>query len=239
MTEKFCLEDVLDAMAVAPTLSDMRELLLQVREAYGLTNIVYHGVKLSGWDSPRPLLLLSYEPEWLGRYASENYFEIDPVHAHATSSFLPLDWSQIDRRGKAVSHFFKDAERHDVGRHGVTIPVRGPNGERALFTVTSNVSEDEWNEKRFAFIRDYHALAHFFHDRAAYLVGARQGKVTLSHRETECVQLLASGLQPKNIAHNLGISESAVRLYTKSARHKLRCSTLAQMIAEAARHEII
>lgn len=239
MKSSFCLDEALDAMARAPNLGEMRELLLHVRDAYGLTNIVYHAARLPGWDEPHPLLLLSYHEEWLYRYVSNNYFEIDPVHTLAMNSFLPIDWSKLDRSNPEVEAFFKDAERHEVGRQGVTIPVRGPQGEKALFTVTSNLSDDEWAKRRTTIIRDYHALAHFFHDRTASLVGARQQKAKLSNREVQCMKALAEGLQPKAIAHALGISESAVRVYTSSAKHKLRCATLAQTVAEAARQDLI
>jgi DNA-binding CsgD family transcriptional regulator len=235
----FRLEDVLDAMAAAPSLDHMNSLLLTIKENYGLANVVYRAAKLPGCNLPNPILLLSYEPNWIKQYHHENYFDIDPTIEHGDKSFLPLDWSQINKKSSSVKHFFKQAETNGVGRQGVTIPIRGPNGERALFGVTSNLSNDEWEKKRMAFIRDYHALAHFFHDRAVFLSGIRGAPPKLSNRETQCVSMLANGFQPKVIAYQLGISESAVRLYTKSARHKLRCTTLAQTVAEATRQELI
>ncbi|MCJ2034590.1 helix-turn-helix transcriptional regulator [Methylobacterium sp. J-068] len=235
MANGFCLDDALDLMAKAAGLDAMKSLLFELREAYGVANLVYHAAHVRGHAQAHPILALSYEEGWVKRYLDENYFSIDPVVQGGLRAFLPLDWATLDRRSCSTRRLFREADSYGVGRQGVTIPIHGPGGERALFTVTCNLSDYEWEKARVQLLREFHALAHFFHDRAVYLSGLRSDEPPrLSPRELQCIQLLAQGQKPKNIAYNLGISEAAVRLYTSSARTKMRCSTLIQTIAEAA-----
>jgi DNA-binding CsgD family transcriptional regulator len=233
------LEDVLDSMSQLASLDEMRGLLLEIREACGFANLVYHASRIPGCDLPNPILLLSYDPAWVQRYVAENYFEIDPVIEQSFSGTLAVDWSELDMSRSSARHLFKEAESYGVGRSGVTIPIRGPNGERALFTATSNLSQREWEERKQGYIRNCHLIAHFFHARAVYLSGFRKDVPKLSSRERQCMKLVADGLQAKVISHELGISESAVRLYTRSARHKLRCGTLAEGAVKATQLELI
>jgi DNA-binding CsgD family transcriptional regulator len=237
--EAFDIEDLLDTMASVPSLEQMRDLLLEIRDACGFANLVYHAARLPGCEIPNPILLLSYDDAWVKRYISENYFDIDPVVQQASRGSLALDWSDLDLSKSAARHLFKEADSYGVGRRGVTIPVRGPNGERALFTATSNLSDSEWACRRHTYIRDCHLVGHFFHTRAVYLSGLRGEVPSLSRREKQCLRLFADGHQARMISHVLGISESAVRLYTRSARHKLRCVTLAESAAKATQLELI
>ena len=84
--------------------------------------------------------VLTYDPGWIARYKDNDYFKIDPVVICGTKSFLPLDWSHLDRESAVARGFFAEADRFDVGRQGITLPVRGAGGERALFTITANMS---------------------------------------------------------------------------------------------------
>ena len=240
MKRDISLAEPLDVLAAASDLDALNPLLLDLRDAYGLANIVYHATHLPGCVRTNPILMLSYDPVWVGRYVREDYFAIDPVVRAGRGGFLPIDWSTLDRSSSGARHLFTEAESHGVGRQGITIPIRGPNGERAIFTLTSNICLDRWEREKPAYLREYHAVAHFFHERAVQLSGLRAARPPrLSRREQQCVQLLALGRQGKTIAHLLEISEPAVRLYLKTARHKLGCATMAQLVARAIALDLI
>lgn len=226
-------------MAKLTSLDEMKSTLLDIREECGFANVVYHASRIPGCEQPNPILLLSYEEGWVKKYINENYFDIDPVIEQSYMGTLAVDWSELDMSKSSARHLFKEADRYGVGRNGVTIPIRGPNGERALFTATSNLSPREWAERKQSYIRTCHLIAHFFHARAVHLSGFRTDIPKLSSRERQCMKLVALGHHAKVISHELGISESAVRLYTRSARHKLRCATLAEGAVRATQLELI
>jgi DNA-binding CsgD family transcriptional regulator len=230
-----------EKLAQTSTLGELGDLLRELRDAYDLAHIVYHAVHLPRTSDPNPILLLTYRPEWVQRYVERDYFRIDPVIVGSRHGFLPLDWTEVDHDYPQARRFFKEAEAFGVGRHGMTIPIRGPGGERALLSITSNTSAAAWKDARLAYMREFLLIAHFIHDQAVRLAGLRAPNIKrqLSARERETLQLAARGFAPKQIAADLRLSATAVRLYLQCARSKLECATLSQGIAKAIRLDII
>jgi DNA-binding CsgD family transcriptional regulator len=234
-------QSILTAISAATSLDDLSKIIDTARASFGLANIVYHAVRIPQIEKPNPLLLLTYDPEWVRRYTERDYFQIDPIVRSGRQGFLPLDWSTVDRETSVARTFFSEADKFGVGRQGVTMPIRGPAGERALFTVTSNVSDADWSKKRFAFMREFLLIGHFFHDRAVQLGGFRptDREPNLSRREKECLSAIAGGSVPKRIASELSLSTNSVQVYLQSARTKLGCASVAEAAAKALRLELI
>ena len=233
--------DTIDRIASSNTVDELGQVIREMRSGYALANIVYHAVYVPEAPSFHPLLILTYDPEWVERYKFKDYFQIDPVVTYGTRSFLPLDWGEVDHESNNAKSFFLEAERYCVGRQGATLPVRGPGGERALFTITSNSSEAEWRQNWLLYVKDFQLIAHYFHERAIGISGYRTSErnQTLSRREKECIQFIARGLAPKQIAGRLGISDSAVRMHLRSSCNKLGCASTDQAVAKLVMFEKI
>ena len=137
--------------------------------------------------------------------------------------------------------FFAEADRFDVGRQGITLPVRGAGGERALFTVTANMSMREWEQRRTGYMKEFQMIAHYMHDRIVELSGYRDTtpKPALSPREMTCLEFAARGATVKQIAASLGITDRAVRLFLTSGCAKLDCATIPQAIAKTVSREML
>ncbi len=234
------LENLMAVLKQTTDLSGLSAVLSSLRELYGLANVVYHAVSIPACEAANPILLLTYPNDWVRRYVSNDYFRIDPVVRHGRKGFLPLDWSEVDRETFEAQRFFQEADRYDVGRQGLTLPIRGPAGERALFTVTSNASEREWSKTRILYMREFQIIAHFIHERAIELSGHRHrlDSLGLSPRETQCLALAVRGLHTKQIAAELSLSTSIVQLYLQNARHKLNCASIAEAAAKAVHLEL-
>jgi DNA-binding CsgD family transcriptional regulator len=234
------LQAALTAIERATETGALSAVLRDLRDESGLSHLVYHTVHVTGFD-PNPLLLLTYEETWVKRYIAQDYFRIDPVVIAGRAGFLPIDWLHVDHDSPPARHFFAEAESHGVGRHGFTVPIRGPAGERALFTINSRATDRQWFDWRLDHLRDFHFLAHAFHDRAVRLAGLRPDGISrpLSPRETQCLERLANGMTAKQIASALNLSESAVHLHLRSARHKLGARTIEQAVMKAAARELI
>ena len=233
--------DIIDRIAASEDLDELGKLSRDICEVYGLANLVYHAIYIPGSASFNPILIPTYEPEWIRRYISNDYFEIDPVVKSGKAGFLPLDWSSLNHETGRARAFFLEADRFGVGRQGVTLPIRGPNGERALFTITSNVLENKWQKHRLAFAKEFQIISHYFHDQVMQISGYREATSipVLSPRELECLKLTADGLVPKRVAAQLEISDSAVRLYLRSACRKLGCASVHQAVAKMVTLELI
>jgi DNA-binding CsgD family transcriptional regulator len=234
-------EDVVTQIGAARTLAEMRAVALCICKAYHLANIAYHATYLPGAQIFNPILVLTYESEWIERYKNNDYFKIDPVVVSGTKGFLPLDWAHLDRDNHIARNFFAEAERFDVGRQGMTWPVRGAGGERALFTITANMSASEWEDRRVSYKREFQMLAHYMHDRIVEIAGYRDAKPkpSLSRREIACLELAAQGATSKQTGAKLKISDRAVRLFLSSACTKLDCANTHQAIARMVSLEML
>jgi DNA-binding CsgD family transcriptional regulator len=225
----------------AASVQELSAILFDWRDDSGLAHLVYHAAHVPAFEKVNPLLLLTYDDAWVKRYVEQDYFRIDPVVVAGQKSFLPIDWLTVEHSSNEARHFFSEAESYGVGRLGFTLPIRGPAGERALFTLTTNATDEHWHRWRFSHLHDFHLLAHYFHDRAIRLAGLRYDHVMrpLSPREKQCLESLVRGQVPGQIADALGLSVSAVHAYLRTARRKLECATIEQAVAKAIRFEIV
>lgn len=222
-------------------LDGLEPALEQICARYRLSHMTFLVVRNGISSKTYPYYCSTYPKSWVRTYSDRAYFEIDPVIQVLRKGLLPVDWSTLDRNSAPVVRFFDDARSHGVGPNGLTLPVRGANGERSLLSVASNLSRPQWSTLCVSSTHDLHILSHYLHEKAFALSGLREEIRfrDLSRRETQCLQLLASGKIYKQIAAALGISESSVRLYLRSARRKLRASTSHQAVAKASFLELI
>ncbi|MBW0367910.1 helix-turn-helix transcriptional regulator [Ensifer adhaerens] len=215
----------------------LRELCMQ----YNVAHMTFLVVRAGGGSSAYPYYATTYPDMWAARYVDNGYFDIDPVIDVMRWGFLPVDWSSLDRRSGRARRLFKEARSYGIGSQGLTVPVRGSNGERSLFSVTSRLPRREWSRLRDSSIHEMQILSHYLHETVFEVVGYRKfDRIRkLSGRESQCLRLLAMGRISKQIAADLGISENAVKLYLRSARLKLGAVTSYQAVARASFLELI
>lgn len=236
-----CYEEVVTQIGEAEGLAAMQKIAVSICKVYHLANVAYHALYLPGAKVFNPILVLTYDPVWIARYKDKDYFKIDPVVVCGTKSFLPLDWAHLDRETAVMRGFFAEADRFEVGRQGITLPVRGAGGERALFTITANMSAREWKQRRVGYMKEFQMIAHYMHDRIVELSGYRDAKPrpVLSAREMACLEFAAQGAAVKQIAGRLRITDRAVRLFLRSACAKLDCATIHQAVAKTVSLEML
>ncbi|MEL7465756.1 MAG: LuxR family transcriptional regulator [Pseudomonadota bacterium] len=190
----------------------------------------------------RSIGALSYTAEWIQRYFDEGYEAVDPVRQAAGEQFAPIDWNVLDWSKAPQKRFFEDAYDHGIGNQGFTVPVRGPNGQFALFSVTKSCRDEIWAKLITSYAKDFMLLAHYMHQQALALAEREAAAPTLrplSGRERDALLLLADGSSRSQAADFLGISESTLRVYIDSARHKLGALNIPHAIAIAAHKGII
>jgi LuxR family quorum-sensing system transcriptional regulator CciR len=177
--------------------------------------------------------ICTYSAAWQARYFKKQYARIDPVIARGREAVLPFDWDELPWDDPIVRAFFDDAVDHDVGRNGLSIPVRNRRGVRSLVSFTSNHSKGAWGEYKSRNMVKLQPMAVLIDSAASTNFKLTPEPVELSKREEECLIWAARGKTYHDIAGILNLSFASVKTYLDTARHKLSCINLTHAVAVA------
>ena len=228
---------ILEALEQASDLAELQALSERMRDYFGVDHLVYHWVSGTGEQYGCG----TYDPAWVARYLEKDYLRIDPVVQSCYQRFHPVDWKQLNWSGKPARDFQRDAIEHGVGNQGFTVPVRGPSGQFAIFTVSHSCDDCTWH----AFIennrRELILAAHYFNQKALEFEPDRapDASMQLSPREVDAMTFLAMGYSRAQVADTLSISEHTLRVYIESARHKLGAANTTHAVARSLQQGLI
>jgi len=225
------LDAIFDRLETVGSHEDLQDVSVAVRDLYGIDHIVYHWVSSTGEQYG----VGTYDRIWVNHYLEKGYLRIDPVVLGCFQRFHPVDWKRLDWSSRAARAFQKDALAHGVGNQGFSIPIRGPNGQFALFTVNHSSNDDIWAGFAETNRRDFILVAYEFNTAALRLEPDRTPETAqaLSPREVDAMTLLAVGLSRAQVAEELSISEHTLRVYIESARFKLGAMNTTHAVARA------
>jgi DNA-binding CsgD family transcriptional regulator len=225
------LDTYLEQLDQAQGLDDIQNVVVALRDYYQIDHIVYHWVSADGEQYGCG----TYPPDWVQHYVDKDYLRIDPVVIGCFQRFHPVDWKRLDWSSRAARAFQLDAISNGIGNQGYSIPIRGPNGQFALFTLSHNCNDDEWAEFTKVNQRDLILIAHYFNRKALEMETGRKPEPAkpLSPREVDALTYLAMGYGRGQVADMLSISEHTLRAYIESARFKLGALNTIHAVARA------
>lgn len=225
------LESFIDQLQGVKTHSDLDGVILSLSRELNVEHVVYHSVSSKG----EQYAVATYEPSWIDHYKAQDYARIDPVVQACLGRFHPVDWKRLDWKPKAARAFLHEAIDSGVGNQGYSIPIRGPSGQFALFTVSSRDGDDQWLTYTQEHARSLILASHYINQKALELdLGTDEAEITnLSPRETDALTLLALGYSRAQAANSLSISEHTLRVYIESARFKLAAMNTTHAVARA------
>ncbi len=231
MAKSPSLEPILEELERADDIDALNEVIFRLRDLFALDHMVYHWVDSAGDQYGCG----TYSDAWRDRYLEQNYLRIDPVIVGCFQRFHPADWKQLDWSGKAAKAFQREALDYGVGNQGFSVPIRGPNGQFALFTVSHNCDDATWVQITETHRRSLLLIAHEFNRKALEFEPNRQPDQaqSLSPREVDAMTLLAMGYSRAQVADTLTISEHTLRVYIESARFKLGAMNTTHAVARA------
>ncbi len=225
------LDTILEELERASEPSHLQVISEHLRDLFRIDHLVYHWVSAAGDQYGCG----TYDPAWVERYLEKEYLRVDPVIKGCYQRFHPVDWKRLDWSGKHTQAFLKEALEYGLGNQGYSVPLRGPNGQFALFTVNHRCDDATWDDFTEKHRRELILCANYFNQKALEFepdrapAPARQ----LSPREVEALTLLALGYGRAQVAETMSISEHTLRVYIESARFKLGATNTVHAIARA------
>ncbi len=229
MEEK--LEALCESVQNADDVGGLQHATEGLRDHYGIAHIVYHWVNSVGERFGAG----TYSQDWVDRYVEKDYLRMDPVILGCLQRFNPVDWKELDWSSRAARAFFREAVDFGVGNQGLSIPIRGPSGQFALFTVSDNSDDFTWATFIDRNMRDLMIVAHEFNKKALEFEqgGDSAPAPALSPRELTAMTYLAKGMNRAQAAKEMEISEHTLRVYIEAARHKLGALNTTHAVARA------
>ncbi|MDJ0638254.1 MAG: autoinducer binding domain-containing protein [Paracoccaceae bacterium] len=225
------LESFLERLQKVGTLDGLDQAILSLSGELNVEHVVYHSVSSSGDQ----YAVTTYQPTWVDHYLGNDYARIDPVVQACLRRFHPVDWKRLDWSGKTTKGFLHEAIDAGVGNQGFSVPIRGPSGQFALFSVSNKDTDENWEKYAADNTRALILASHYVNQKALEIErGTDQADiVNLSPRETDALTLLALGLSRAQAADSLSISEHTLRVYIESARFKLAAMNTTHAVARA------
>ena len=218
------LEPLCEALRDIATTDGLPAALRSFRDRIEVDHLAYRSVISTG----QPYAVQTYPPEWVDRYAQQDYARIDPVVQGCFRRFSPVDWKNLDWSTRAARAYLAEAIAAGVGNQGYSVPIRGPNGQFAILTANHSCDDAHW--QRFITLR---------HDVLNQKALVRERgtdhipQPSLSPREVDALTLLAQGHSRAQASGTLSISEHTLRVYVESARHKLGAANTTHAVARA------
>lgn len=235
------LDASLDEIAQVIDPEQIPELLRRIAERYGLKTIAYLGTGSLDRRAPlrEPYIAVTYPSEWVERYRARGYLKIDPAVQIGLRRLLPVDWQDFANGDRSLQQFFGEAREFGLGQRGVSFPVHGYCGDRALISVTADFGNREWQWARRTIFRHFPIIASHLHEVVLRTEGVLRAQPQLSRREIECLQWTSEGKTVWECSVILELSPHTVRCYLESARHKLDASSNTHAVSLALRSGLL
>jgi DNA-binding CsgD family transcriptional regulator len=209
----------------------------ELRDALGVTHVIYHTATIKG----EQVGAFTYDIAWVRRYVERDYKTIDPVVLGALRRFHPMDWKSLDWSSAAARQMLREAQAAGLGNQGWSVPIWGPGGEFAMFSVNHRADDDAWAAYTRDHAKDLLLISHLVHQQAKRILNNELEAPTtdLSPREREVLTRLGLGESRARVADALRISENTLRAYVDSARHKLGAMNVTHAVALATARGLI
>lgn len=204
----------------------------------GIAFFAYNIARVAGVGADLTYFNTNYPEQWVSRYLSQGYFEIDPIVHEGFRQRLPFIWDDVfplDEMTPMQRQLFDEAA--GFGFHcGMTVPIHGRDGALATMSVVPCGSAAEQRavlvEKRDII----HMISLYYHAHAAPYVlerYLRRNSPVLTSDERRVLQGLANGQNSSAIASQLAIREPLVEMHINALKQKLGASSSAHLVIKA------
>ena len=231
------LDAVLERLPTTKSIEELQVWVHELRDALGVAHVIYHTANIKG----EQVGAFTYGLDWVRHYIERDYQAIDPVLLGAVRRFHPIDWKTLDWSSPHARQMMRAALAAGLGNQGWSIPIWGPSGEFAIFTVNHRADDDDWAAYTRARAKELLMVAHLVHQQAKRIFTheVEPSTTDLSPREREVLSRLSAGESRARVAEALSISANTLRAYIDSARHKLGAANVTHAVALATQRGMI
>ncbi len=144
-------------------------------------------------------------------YIENNFAKFDPIILQSLKESRPFHWSDVAKKKALNAQERQVFEAHAASNliDGLAVPVFGPMGSIALFSLASTGKMLDLTESQLIALQFACLQTHNRYFELAQINDEGPEK-PLSPRENEALKLVAAGLPNNAIAERLGVTENTV-----------------------------
>lgn len=239
MIEKDILAEVVafgDAAEEATSLPGLSSLVEEITRELGFRWFTLIRASGTGDANRGSFLLTNYPAGWVEQVFEEKRHLDDPIHAAVLRSIDGIGWEEVGAYIDPTNRQQETmAKAGDFGlKTGLTLPFRLTGSSTAMFSVAQSLTRPLTRKKRLV-ARMLGAIAFRKAHELSFGRNTVSNRVRLSHRQIDCIALLAQGLTDFEIARRLNLSPHSIREYVSTARNRYGVKRRIQLVLAAMR----
>lgn len=243
-------ESLLDSLHDLKCVQDIENAIEIIADYFGFKYYLYGERIPTSFVKASNFAISNYPVEWREIYQENQYERLDPAVFYCAKNILPATWESIFNNHIATLddpsdtlEFVNQAAVFELV-DGVSIPVRGWNGEAVMLSFCAGILNDEEKQMLIDYLPYLQNIAfHLFEavhkvDLTSLLTDEEDDHVNgprrmLTRKEEECLLWTVEGKSAWEVSQILKISEKTVEYHLKNIFDKLDVHSKHQATAKA------
>lgn len=227
-------QNYIDRLSESTDVTMLRDCMSEATRALELSSFAY--LRVPGRNGGTPQLISTYPSTWIAQYLTNQYDRFDPVITQALEDPEPFEWSlssTANTFSRPQRQLFEEAARFGIAC-GFTIPIHDGRGPIAAVTFAADEHRGTAFSRRVdAYRQALQLIAMYFHAHVRRKLSPDRviDGVSLSPRESECLEWAAQGKSAWEIGRILGITRRTAGFHLENAKAKLGVHSTSHAVA--------
>ena len=238
MLTKFTFEHLdtyLLAIDRTDKLDDVIDILQKQINFFGFERFTYW-LRWANSENRQPVFISTYPQKFIDHYVANDFQSHDMVGRFSLHTATPFKWTDISNVmpiSKMQQVLFDDSSSTGL-KAGGSVPIHGPNGTQATFSVASDINTQEFNKLFHRHRHELHIIATYAHEKIMNLgLDVKLNDICLSARETEVLTWVARGKTYWEIGSILNIQEDTIKKHMQRIFRLLHVHNNTHAVAKA------
>lgn len=206
-------------------------------ELIGCEYYLFGICRATSLSQPQITTISNYPEEWFKLYFDENMQKHDPVVKYCFENTAPVRWDKLVQMEEYISPVGVQimARAAKCGLvNGISIPLKAPNGEVAIFSV-STCNSANIDERLLFALTHAQAFSVMLFEHCSRLIAesSTEKGQRLTAREIECMFWACEGKTTWEISKIINVTERTIIFHLSSATKKLGAANRQHAVAKA------
>ena len=231
------LQDFSESLSQVTSLDEIKQVCNLFCERIGFEYYLFGICSVTSLSQPQITTISNYPDEWFKSYFDEGMQKHDPVVKYCFEHTAPVRWDKLVLMEEYITPVGAQimARAAECGLvNGLSIPLKAPSGEVAIFSLSTRNAEDMDTRLLFALAHAQAMGVTLFEHCARVIADTSTDKSQrLTPREIECLFWACEGKTTWEISKIIDVTERTIIFHLTSATKKLGAVNRQHAVAKA------